>query len=90
MEPNGTIQGSFYAKIVISFFSWSIYYFSFEVLPALMTTKPTGKNKKRFLISEETNSNDTTKRNKGATCLICNNVVRETQQAIFCEGTCKQ
>ena len=23
-------------------------------------------------------------------CLICSNTVRETQQAIFCEGTCKQ
>ena len=56
----------------------------------MTTNKPTGKTKKRSLVSEETNSNDTTKRSKGAICPICNNVVKETQQAIFCEGTCKQ
>ena len=56
----------------------------------MITNKPTGKNKKRSLVSKETNSNDTTKWNKGATCLICNNVLKDTQQAIFCEGACKQ
>ena len=51
--------------------------------------KPGGNNKKRSVTAEET-TNDNSKRNKGATCPIFINTVRETQQAIFCEGTCKQ
>ena len=43
---------------------------------------------KRGLTTEETNT--APKRTKGATCPICNIVVRDSQQAIFCDGTCKQ
>lgn len=56
---------------------------------ATNSNKAGAKNKKRSLASEET-TEDNSKRNKDATCPICNNIVRETQQAIFCEGTCKQ
>ena len=47
------------------------------------------KNKKRPLVAEETTS-DNSKQNKGATCPICSNIIREAQQGIFREGTCKQ
>ena len=53
--------------------------------------KSAAKNKKRSLVPEEsTQTSVTPKRNKGAICPICSSVVKETQQAIFCEGICKQ
>ena len=56
---------------------------------ATIGNKPGGKNKKRSLTAEET-TNVNSKLNKGAMCPICSNIVRETQHAIFCDGTCKQ
>ena len=56
---------------------------------ATNSNKPGGKNKKRSLTAEET-TNVNSKRNKGAMCPICSNTVRETQQTIFCDGTCKE
>ena len=49
--------------------------------------KPASKNKKRGLPSDA--ASDTSKRTKGDICPICNSVIKETQQAIFCDGSCK-
>lgn len=49
--------------------------------------KPVGKNKKKLLATGE---NDPSKKTKTAICPICNGAIKEVQQAIFCEGNCKQ